>query len=585
MRRFELQLVFLLLLLSLATGMPSAGYWFQSGARASGTSSNNNGASVEIETVLPQQLGFGTMGFWVGENLPNGAFLQVGYVIENQTGNYPINCTVGGCSGSAFVSAGDAEWFYEYFLPGDLKDAFLGSIGPDGSAGVNGDVNTYSFYSLGNTWYFQFNNQTIGSANLGVSNSGPYVPLALAEVANSTNTDLYMKKVAFANLSAYKYDTYLPVSEAYGTIGYGVGSMTNLRNPYGVQEIGNRINFFQVGSGVTQSTNNTKLWTLGYTLKVISDYGNISSGNSYTAYSSVTISAPKSVYFGNYSRAVFQGWSGVGLGSYTGTRNIVTVSINANINEAAIWQVQNFVNVTSKFGNATGTGWYNNNSNAYYAVDRNVEVLNGKQMIFSGWSNGNKDLNGSVAISAPVNITARWKYRTSLLGKDAYGETLSISSFTIDGQQTNSTPLLAADSPHALQGAYYKGVTLPLEENLTEYSPSTISLQLPIYNISISTVDFFGLPINVSAAITFKNGTRAMLFSGSRGMISIRDAPYGYASVQFTNLGVKTNVTADGGGETTERFISSINIGTVVLTVLLAIYLMIWRKRSMNARA
>jgi hypothetical protein len=577
MRRFEPPLALVLFSLLLIPGIASAQYWFQAGARAGGSASNNNGASVEIQTVLPQTLGAGTMGFWTGENLPNGAFLQVGYVIENQSGNYPIDCTMSGCSSTEHITAGNAEWFYEYFLPGD-SNTFLGSIGPDGSAGANGDFNTYSFYSLGNTWYFQFNNETIGSVDLGVSNSGPYPPLAVAEAANASNAGLFMSRVAFANLSAYKYDTYLPVAEAYGTIGYGVGSRVDLRNPYGVREIGTRINYFEVGSGLTQTTNNTKLWTLGYKLKVVSKYGDISSGNSYVAYSSVRMTSPTVVYFNNRSRAVFQGWTGTGLGSYTGSRNIVTLSIDSDIEETALWEVQNFVNVTSMFGNYTGTDWYANSSLAYYGVDRGITYQNGKpRFIFSGWSNGNKQLNGSARITSPLNITALWQYKTTLFGKDAYGEVLSVPSFMIDGKEMNSTPLLSAAAPHQLQGVYYKGMLLPSEQNITTSSPDVLFISLPVYNISIRTLDFFGLPVNVSAAITYKNGTRSETFSGAKGEILVTDAPYGYASAQFDNLGIKSIVIAGEGIPMTAYFISSINIGTLVLGVLLLLYLIVWR--------
>ena len=251
MRKSELLAAFLLFSFLIVAGIDNASYWFQAGVRGSTGSNSNNGASVQIETVLPQNLGTGTMGFWAGENLPNGAFLQIGYLVENESGLFPTNCTRSGCSSSEYIGEGDAEWFYEYFVPGD-NSTFLGSTGPDGSAGQNGQFNTYSFYSLGNTWYFQFNNKTIGSADLDTGNSGPYSPLAIGELANASAASTVMNKVIFANLSEYKYDMYLPLSEAFGTIGYGVGSDTFISNPYGVEEVGNRINYFEVGSGLPQ---------------------------------------------------------------------------------------------------------------------------------------------------------------------------------------------------------------------------------------------------------------------------------------------------------------------------------------------
>ena len=96
----------------IVAGIDNASYWFQAGVRGSTGSNSNNGASVQIETVLPQNLGTGTMGFWAGENLPNGAFLQIGYLVENESGLFPTNCTRSGCSSSEYIGEGDAEWFY-----------------------------------------------------------------------------------------------------------------------------------------------------------------------------------------------------------------------------------------------------------------------------------------------------------------------------------------------------------------------------------------------------------------------------------------------------------------------------------------
>ena len=67
-----------------AAGTASAGYWFQTGARAASSSGFNNGAGVSIETV-GQHPASGSFGAWVGETLGNGAFIQIGYIVENQS--------------------------------------------------------------------------------------------------------------------------------------------------------------------------------------------------------------------------------------------------------------------------------------------------------------------------------------------------------------------------------------------------------------------------------------------------------------------------------------------------------------------
>ena len=130
MRRYELIITTMLLVLSLAAAS-RAQYWFQSGVIAGSSANHNNGASVQIQTVTPQNFSAGSMAFWVGETLSNGAFLQMGYVLENQSGNLTTNCSQSGCASKVPVKAGQAEWFYEYFPSGGGNN-FYGDTGASG---------------------------------------------------------------------------------------------------------------------------------------------------------------------------------------------------------------------------------------------------------------------------------------------------------------------------------------------------------------------------------------------------------------------------------------------------------------------
>ena len=569
MRGFEALLAFLLI--AFLASSVHAEYWFQSGARAGSNAAQNNGASVQIETVAPQTLKNGSLAFWVGESLPNGGFVQVGYLIENETGNYPINCTAFGCSSSENLKAGDAEWFYEYFLPGN-NSTFFGSTGPDGSAGNNTQFNTYGFYSLGDNWYFLFNNKTIGSADLGTSSSGPYIPLAFAEIANTSDANTYMKSVIFANLSAYKYRAFLPVQTATGAINYGIGSKTNIANPYGVQEIGNRINYFEVGSGLPTSTNNSRLWSLGFRLTVNSKYGGVSSRNSYTAYSTVNLSAPELVSLGNMTRSVFSGWSGKGLGSYTGTMNNVSMTLEDNVTETANWQVQYFINVSSTYSSATGSGWYGNSTYARYSIGNTTIYQNGTPRYrFTGWNDGNRNASTSVFVQGPENISAIWQYKEVLVGENANGEALSgVGPFRISGQLTNSTPFLDANGSQRVQGAYYKGVLLLSNYVLSPNSPMLAYIKLPVYNVTVSSKGFFGFPVAASGTVRFENGTERNLTLGYNGTVSIPNVPDGYANLSLSYLDLKQNLIASGGNTATAYFISIYAIVAIIALLLLA---------------
>ncbi len=570
MRRYEPFVAFALILFLAMASTASAEYWFQSGARAVGNSDQNNGASVQIQTITPQNLVSGAMAFWVGETLSNGAFLQVGYTISNETGNITTSCTASGCSGSTFIRAGDAEWFYEYFTPGN-NDTFYGSTGPDGSAGANGTVNTYAFYSLGNTWYFTFNNKTIGSADLGTSDSGPYTPIALGEVANTSNASTYMHQVIFANLSSYKYDMFLPVQSGYGTVNYGVGSKTNLRNPYGVQEVGTRTNYFAVGSGLPTSNNDTRLWNLGYRLTVNSQYANISSRNTYVAYSPQAIYAPLFVNFTPTSRAAFTSWTGSGLGFYSGVQNTVNLLMTANITETANWQIQYLINVLSPYGRVTGSGWYGNGTYVTFSVTNTSFFRNGQEFRFMRWSTGATGTANQSLVTGPANITAIWQFRSELLATNAYGQRVNVSKFLANNQQVNDTPFLDTDKPTLISGAYYKGVWIAANTNITQNSPESVPVPLPIYNVTIKTTGVFGFPVNASVNVTFKNGTTASFYSGPNGIVSIPNVPYGYANASMSYLYLHESAVENNGVAVESIFISPLN--AVELLILIAIFL------------
>ncbi len=407
MKKYRIVLSLLLISLFVA-GTANAEYWFQFGARGDIATQNNNGVSAMIQTIVPQNaVNTGSLGFWVGEDLSDGSFVQVGYVVENQTGYYPNYCSAAGCNSTVYLTAGNAQWFYEYFISGQ-NSGFLGAIGSDGSAGVNGTFNNYSLYSSGDTWFFKMNNKVLGEVNMPTSSSGGNSPVAFGEVANTSTNQQYVKDVAFSNFSFYKSGSWMHVGKGLSYSGYGVGSLQYIPDLYGVMEIGNRTNYFEVGSGLP-SVNYAQLWSLGYKLSIVSNFAMLDSSQIYNAYSLVGISAPRTVNGSESSRMVFDGWVGLGSGSYTGPDNSTVLPMDQNITERAIYTNQYMLNVSSSYGKVSGGGWYNQSSVAVYSVSNStVYVGKGQREIFDGWSNGNRNLSGTVEIDMPTNIQARW---------------------------------------------------------------------------------------------------------------------------------------------------------------------------------
>ncbi|MGC9205348.1 MAG: hypothetical protein ACP5FN_03705 [Candidatus Micrarchaeia archaeon] len=504
-------LAVIILFLLLAANLLNAEYWFQFGARSGSDSAFNNGASVQIQTITPQNSSSGSIGFWLGENLDNGAFLQVGYLIENASGSYPSLCTTSGCTNDEYLKAGDAEWFYEYFPPG-YNGGFLGAIGPDGSAGLNGTFNTYSFYSIGDTWYFEINGKVVGSANLGTSTSGAEMPVAFGEVANTSSSSNYIRQVIFANLSAYKYGMYFPAATGYNYIGYGVGSKKNIKNPYGVEELGNRVNYFAVGSGLPQQANGTQLWSLGYNVKIVSKYGNINSSTAYIAYATTQISAPSIVYIAPGEREIFEGWSGKGVGSYTGPSNSTSINVDSNITETANWELEYLLNVSSPYSSTYGGGWYKNGSTVNYGLDNSTIYINSSSRLdFLGWSNGNKNISGEIKVNSPYNLNANWQRGYRVHVYSPYGDA------TGSGWYANNTIITISVMPSSVNISSDERYAFVGWSNGNKNATATVLVNKPLalsaifqkqYLVSFRGLDHYGNPVNVSSF--YVNGNKVV---------------------------------------------------------------------------
>ena len=409
-----------MVLASSMSSLADAQYWFQSGATGTYTSSQNHGVSAGIQTVY-QNISRGSLGFWIGEDLSNGAFIQAGYEITNSSGYYPTTCTISGCVGSTFLSAGAPAWFWEYFPAGYNGNSFLGGIGASGSVGDNGTYNTYSFSSSGNVWTVYLNNQTIGSVDLGTGSSGANPPSALGEIADTDTNTQGLALVGFRDLKFYDGTAYKYVPDAMSYSGYGKGSLEALPNTYGVKEVGSLINYFVVGSGLPTQAD-VKLWSLGYNLQLQSQWGNITSMNNYSAYSTVQISAPQLVSSGSGVREVFAGWAGSGAGSYTGTQRNASVVMNGDVMETALWQKQYYIGALSPYDSVRGGGWYDANSTVSLSLNATVIGTGyGKRVVFSHWSGGSTSPTLQFTASAPQNVTLFWDTQYMVNATTAYG--------------------------------------------------------------------------------------------------------------------------------------------------------------------
>lgn len=207
---------------------------------------NVTGARVEIMTHVPQPSDpNANTSFWVGLDLPNNAFIQVGYVSWAGTGGYP-------------------QRFWEYYPPNTASQGggrFHGDFEGD-EVGPNGRWYTYSMYSRGTVWSFYINGVLDGSYDIGVSNSGGDTLSAVAEVEGALTTHVILGPSEFRNFAFRDTDNvWHNVSAATGYVGLGAGSGTlpsSVSNPYGLQVLGT--NDWLAGSGLPQIQNGQQLW-------------------------------------------------------------------------------------------------------------------------------------------------------------------------------------------------------------------------------------------------------------------------------------------------------------------------------------
>jgi len=116
-----------------------------------------------------------------------------------------------------------------------------------------------------------------------------------------------------------------------------------------------------------------------------------------------TISVPAMIVTGDMSRAIFQQWND------TLSAPTMRLLVSRDVSLLAIYRRQYYLNVTSPFGQATGTGWYDEYGNAQFRVTPPV-VVQETTHAFTGWSGDSHDASpaSTVFMNGSKTITASW---------------------------------------------------------------------------------------------------------------------------------------------------------------------------------
>jgi uncharacterized repeat protein (TIGR02543 family) len=181
------------------------------------------------------------------------------------------------------------------------------------------------------------------------------------------------------------------------------------------------------------------VWSIGiyvspvveYPLTMSTNYGTVSPASGmYDAGSTVTITATPPAA-GPGEQYVFLGWTGSGVGSYTGLDNPASVTMNDAITETASWAHQYQLTMTANFGTtspAAGSTWYNAGATVTISATA-PSAGSGERYVWSGWTgSGTGSYTGpsnsaTVTMNGSVNETASWAHQYYLTVSSPYGTT------------------------------------------------------------------------------------------------------------------------------------------------------------------
>lgn len=151
-----------------------------------------------------------------------------------------------------------------------------------------------------------------------------------------------------------------------------------------------------------------------YLLTVNSENGHASGSGWYDAGISAYATLDATVVDGaTGSRVEFKGWTGDSTGQNLPT--IIPMSGPKTV--IASWKPQYYLSVSSPFGQASGSGWYDAGSTAAISVNTPIAAGYGSQYVFDRWI-GTEVFSGSstqVVVDKPITLEAIWRLDRTVL--------------------------------------------------------------------------------------------------------------------------------------------------------------------------
>ncbi len=194
-------------------------------------------------------------------------------------------------------------------------------------------------------------------------------------------------------------------------------------------------------------------WKQQFYLTVSSSYGASSGSGWYDSGASASATVTPTTIDGPVgTRYLFAGWGGDASGNSPASNPII---MNGAKTADATWKTQHYLTVTSPYGVAGGSGWYDAGSTAHATLDSGtVSGGTGAQYAFIGWS-GDADGTGlssdSIVMSRAKTANAAWKTQYYLAVSANFGS-ISVGS---GWQDAGSTVTISAAVPSVISGERY----------------------------------------------------------------------------------------------------------------------------------
>jgi hypothetical protein len=300
-----------------------------------------------------------------------------------------------------------------------------------------------------------------------------------------------------------------------------------------------------------------------YTLTSTSVFGTITPPNgSYPDGTTLTITAtPPTTVSGE--RYVFTGWVGTGSGSYTGTNNPASITMNAPITETATWEHQYQLTTTSAHGSVTPTSaWYDADTTTTVSLaSGTVAGTTGTQYVFSSWSgaaSGTGLTSSGILMNGPKAVTALWTTQYYLTTTSAHGTVTTSNPSGWYNAGTSATAILASSTAPGTTGVRYAFTDWGTDASGTGLTSNAITMNAPKtatvnwqtqYNLTFTQsgvgTDYTGNLVTVNGNNYDLNGYST--WANQNAVYTFSYSPQAVVSnitTQYLITGVRSNTTA-----------------------------------------